>query len=391
MGFPYWSAQLPSALFHAHAGVGMTSDIKGRALLGNNAYKQEVVYLDIRNGGNIVCLAAPRYGKGALCKPLAVQVSKFKKVCIFDYKGEWAAHITQYNSLAQYPERLVDFFIADNFAFAITDFNQVGDWVGFGFQDDAAQFMYKIVRSIYHNGEIDRIREMIKKLPVRDDDVDSFNSDYGTDLLVAIHTASKGALGRRFEVVQRFFWTGVSDVRQRLDFWQLWRDYKHLIIDLSDRRDGFRDIGKARAYAGLILRQMSITFDYTQGFFVIEEGSQLLANLERLADGSVVGYSEFHKLVERLVTLSPKQGVNLLILAQSRRQLYTNILVYLPIQLIGRLNPLDDLTEFEKGLNEQLRVYPGTGRREWWLVDTFYNLQVKFVAALPCCGFETNR
>lgn len=367
------------------------TDVKGSVLLGTDAASHEPINLYIRNGGNMVCLAAPRYGKGALCKPLAVQVSKFKKVCIFDYKGEWANHITKPNPQAKYPDALIDYFVAENFTFSITDFNQFGDWIGFGFADDSAQFMWKIVKSDYHGGDLQLVREMIRELPVSDAAVSEYNEKFGTDLLVAIHTGSKGALGRRFEVVQRFFWKGPEDSRSRFDFRALWLQYRHLIIDLSDRRDGFKDIGKARAYAGLILRQMSGTFDYTQGFYIIEEGSQLLANIERLADGTVVGYSEFHKLVERLVTLSPKQGVNILILAQSRRQLYENILVYLPIQLIGRLNPLDDLTEGERKLNDWIRVYPGTLYREWWLIDTFYNLRFRFVAALPCCQFETNR
>lgn len=367
------------------------SDVKGKALIGADAFNDGPVFLHIRNGGNVLCIASPRYGKGALCKNIAVQVAKFKKVCVFDYRGEWAGHVTAYNPDSEYPECLSDYFIAENFAFKLTDFDQRGDWVGFGFEDDAAEFLQKIIRSQHHGGELSAVRDMIRKLPTKDDDVLTYNEEFGVDLLVSIHPFTKGALGRRFEVVQRYFWRGVEDTRQLFNFAELWRQYKHLIIDLSDRKDGFKDIGKARAYAGLILRQMRPAFEQTQGFYVVEEASQLLANPKRLPDGNIIGYSEFHKLVEILVTLGPKQGVNLLVMAQSRNQVYENIVSFLPILFVGRLNELDDLNGRERELNGWIRVYPGSTRREWFMIDTFYGINKKFVAAVPRCLYETNR
>lgn len=368
------------------------SDVKGKVCLGVNAFNEnEKVWLYVRNGGNILCVASPRYGKGSLCKNLTVQVSKFKKVCIFDYRGEWTGHVTKPNHYAEYPDSLTDYFVAENFAFPITEFSQFGDWVGFGFEEDASAFMTKIVNSDYHQGEIMKVREMIAALPTSKDGVEEYNGKYGTDLLVFIHQATLGALGRRFEVVQRFFHKGVEDERVVVDFRRVWRQYKHLIIDLSDRRDGFKDLGKARAYAGLILRQMQGEFEWSQGFYVFEEASQMLANPQRLADGSRVGYSELHKIVERMLTLAPKQGVNVLIMAQSRYQVYDNLVVYLPVWLVGRLNVLDELTPAEREMNEFISVNPGSSVREWWLVDTFYKVKVKFMAALPCCEYETNR
>lgn len=367
------------------------SDVKGKVLLGSDAWNDEDVELYVRNGGNILCVASPRYGKGALCKNLAVQVAKFKKVCVFDYRGEWAGHVTAYNPDSEHPDCLADYFVAENFAFKLTDFNQRGDWVGFGFEDDAAEFMHKIINAPNHNGELGVVRDMIRRLPTKDDDVVPYNGEFGVDLLTSIHPFTKGALGRRFEVVQRYFWKGAEDNRQLFNFAELWLQYKHLIIDLSDRKDGFKDIGKARAYAGLILRQMRPTFENTQGFYIIEEASQLLANPKRLPDGNVIGYSEFHKLVEVLVTLGPKQGVNLLVMAQSRNQIYENVISYLPILLIGRLNELDDLNSRERELNGFIQVYPGSPRREWFWVDTFYGITKKFIAAVPRCLFETNK
>ena len=366
----------------------------GRVRLGQSAWKgheNEKVTLEVRNGANILCLAAPRYGKGALCKNIAVQISKFKKVCIFDYRGEWSRQVTQYNQYSSNPEKLTDCFIARNFVFTISEFSSMGDWVGLGMTQEEAFVMSKIVNSAYHGNDMGKVKEMIAAIPIKMDEVEKFNEDYGVDLIVTVNFNTRAALGTRFGVLQRLFWQGPDDERQILNFRKIWLDFKNLIVDMTDYYFGFKDKFRANAYAGLILRKMKPTFEVTQGFYVVEEASQLLGNIG--SQNGVENWSsvpEFHKIVLDLLTLAPKQGVNLLLLAQSKRQVYQELLPYISVFLVGRLNPMDELTEHEKRFNASIFLRPGVKRREWWLWDTFYQLDFKFVAAEPCCEYETN-
>lgn len=363
--------------------------VKAKVVLGVNAYDPyDVVELPIRNGGNILCVASPRYGKGALCKDVAVQVSKFKRVCVFDYRGEWIEQVTRENPDADFPDAFRDYFVAENFAFPITDFNRFGDWIGLGFDDSAAAFMQKIVSSKCHGGDILKVREMIRDLPKNDTEVVEYNEEYGTDLLVGIHSMSKDALGRRFEVVQRLFWTGEADARRLIDFGAVVGNFRHLLVDLSDRRDGFEDLGKARAYAGIIARKISP--ELGRWFFVVEEASQILAEPQVLADGSRVGVSEFHKIVLKWVTLNPKHGVLVLVICQSRSQIYGDLLKYLPLVLQGRLSSYDVLKGREGELNVKLSSSDVFGH-VFWLVDDHFNTFKKFRPGLPRCLFETNK
>lgn len=358
--------------------------VKGKALLGKGAYGAEPVYLFIRNGGNIRCIAGPRWGKGALCKNGVVQISKFKKVCIFDYKGEWAAQVTTENGMSDYPDAVHNFFVADNFTFSISDFDSVGDWIGLGFGEKSASVLASIIQSPAHKGDLNIIQQMIRDIPQGKDNLDYF-ADYGIDSTLGEHEKVKQAIGSRFDAVKHYFWQGKSDQRQLLNFNELWETYDHLIVDLSDKTIGFDNKHKARAFAGVILKKMRRNFTSTQGFYVFEEASQLLGNPQILANGQNEGTSELHNLVMELLTLQPKWGVNVLVLAQSSNQLWPPLLAYFPIFLVGRLNSFDKLTPMEQNFNEEIK-----DRREWILWDDSLRKKIKFVADVPVCLYETN-
>lgn len=286
----------------------------------------------MRRWGNCIIEAQPRYGKSSLIKDLTVKISKVRRVVIFDYGGEWQNNITKYNLNALYPDRLVGHKVLTNFTFKIVDFGSVEDYASMGFDGWQAKIVFDVLKETekLHQGNIERITEIISNLPVKTSTYKGFNQKYGTSLVGPINSSSKTSITTRWGVIRNYFWQGPKDSRALYDFKDELIHNTHLLIDLSGTDSSF-DVWMKRAYVGKILEQMFPAFADAKPVFVCEESRMLFPNWN-----GDIGLSS-NVQIYNLVTHAPKLGVMIIFIAQHENQIYQPILENIHTRIVGRV------------------------------------------------------
>ena len=267
--------------------------------------------LPIRRWGTILLISKPRNGKTALAKDIVVKISKFRKCFIFDYNGEWTNHVVNFNFKSEQPDRMNDVFIAKDFTFKISEFNNPNAFVSMGFSQDACNFLAILVRDAYNYYKDNPIKfvKMCQQLPTKETFVQEFNAIFGTKLYSPINFASKISLltHLNFIIENGYFWIGKKDRKNLIDFKDAWLRFNHVIVDLSLGEKN-TDVNKAQAYAGAILNEIAPLHKMTKGFIVFEETSALAPNID-----TSIAYVIPSSLaqIRDLVTTLPKQDVKI--------------------------------------------------------------------------------
>ena len=180
--------------------------------LGSNMSKHHPLF-PVRTWGNTFVEGKPRVGK--------------------------TAHVTKRNFYADYPKKLIRYKIVRNFAFRISDFSTVQDWISLGFTSDAANIMRKMALiETYHHDRPESFRELIVDLPEKKTEIDFFNKKYqkyGLTLDHNVFPVTKNSMLTKLDFIQDWF-KRENDARQLIDLTSLLANYDHLIIDLGFTR-----------------------------------------------------------------------------------------------------------------------------------------------------------
>ena len=236
--------------------------------------------------GVVIIIAQPRYGKSILLKNMYVQMAEHRNIIIFDYQnehsgvkyGNWLSH----DSVNFIPE----LYTIENFAFYLSDFDQIADWISMGFTTNAAPLIFRLVKNIdIHNNTPLKMIEILRELPVSKDDLEDFNDEYPElNIKDTVNFGVKQSIiGRMVDVWE----TGLiipevgSDDHQRyrrdkihIDDWiEFIENHPHLNINLNMVTSGEKTI--ARASVGKILEKLYPALHRIQPLVVFEEADLL--------------------------------------------------------------------------------------------------------------------
>lgn len=293
--------------------------------------------LPIRKWGNINVQGKPRVGKSGMSKLIVANVGQYRQCVIFDCNGEWVNQIIYYNWNSPYPKKLVNYKIVRNFAFYISEFSSVQDWISLGFTGTGANIMLKASQSKeFHNDAPEKLRELIVDLPESGKELGEFNSKYkmfGITLDHAVFTSTKVSMLMTLDNIELWFYRGRKDFRKRYDFKILLDHYDHLIFDMTFK--GGSDPNYQRAMCGKIL---SIFADPDflmkhKPFMVFEESANLFPDFSKSKEmetpSSVILGREF-------AWKFPKYDVSCMLIFQMESQIDDRILEHNHLKVLFR-------------------------------------------------------
>lgn len=120
--------------------------------MGRNVFKnpeglrEKIFFIEKMSYGVIALIAKARYGKSCILNILMAKMSRYRKLIIFDYRGEHK--LNRYANFMskddiQPIERMK---IIENFGFKITDFTTESGWISLGFTEASAAIMTELVK-----------------------------------------------------------------------------------------------------------------------------------------------------------------------------------------------------------------------------------------------------
>lgn len=328
---------------------------------------------------NIGVIAQPRYGKGGISKPLVVRVSKSRPVCIFDFRGEWVAHVTKPNYKAHDSDFIAQYRAYRNFTFYLKDFNRTQDWISMGFGNGAEQLKNLFSDTFkHHKGVPAKFLEVVMDLPTREHQIEEFNDKYGAGILKGAFNWSyvqdyKNYLPHRL----KWFYQGEGDERCVYDFGEEWVKEGCIFVDFSGEDNDLDSKYRHQTFFGKILEKMQPLYHKIQGVIVIEEADVLLPNPR-----GHYGRPSSNVEMIHFSAKAPKTGMACVLIMQNREQ--TDPLIFRGGQWSWFIGLFENYPKPFHGL-PQLR---GQDRefvfinsfRQWW----------KFTPDVPCCEFESN-
>lgn len=355
--------------------------------LGENVYDKEEVMFNMRSWGNYTIQAMPRYGKSVVSKDLAIQISKFRQVIIFDFANEWVDSVTHYNMNAPYPDKLVDYILLNDFTFKITEFSNKEDFASFGFDRDQASILADLIRDTknYHQGDIYKITEILQNIPTnKGHDLRAYNMKYGCNMTSTQHSSTKVTICTHWDLIKKYFWQGNKDERRLIDFKKEFLKGKHIIINLNDSDASLRKF-VGRAYIGKILQHTRPVWKYTKPFIFVEEARTFFPNHH----GKIQLSSNVQ--VNDLVTYAPKQGVSIMFIVQHENQLYSPILQNIHAKIVGIVREPGIGKEYEVALDYD----PTRNIREFIYMDVNSTQNrfryEKFKPRVPCMRYVSDK
>lgn len=337
------------------------------------------LYVKFERYMNVGVIAMPRYGKGGISKPLVVQISKQRPVCIFDFKGEWLSHVTQPNYKSANPDFIAEYKAYNNFTFHLKDFNLTQDWVSMGFGNGAEQLRMLFSDTFeFHKGIPKKFLEIIMDLPTREYQIQEFNDKYGNAIRGAFNWMYvqdyKNYLPHRLG----WFWQGPEDTRQIIDFAKEWLEHNVIFIDFSTGDE--QDIDskyRHQTFFGKIMEKMQKDFSKIQGVIVIEEADVLLPNPR-----GRYGRPSSNVQMIHFSAKAPKTGMACCLIMQNREQ--TDPQIFRGGQWSWFLGLYENYPRPFRGLpnlrGQDREFLFINSYRQWW----------KFTPAVPCCKFESN-
>lgn len=207
------------------------------------------VYFDLTMYGVTTILSRARTGKSALTKNIVYQISKTgRKQIIIDPFNEWE-QVTRYNKRAFSPRRVTGLVHVQNFAFKISQMDNVGYWYALGFSDKAGEFAFDLSqRPDVHHDDPEQFMNIIRRLPISRQALDEFNDEFGQfglSLEAPLNVHTVNSILNHYPHLKEFFWHPKDTRIQIVDFQQMFVQAQTLLVSLNvDRDDSF---GKLRS------------------------------------------------------------------------------------------------------------------------------------------------
>ena len=294
--------------------------------LGINPFTgKEVYFVEKMSWGNVIVGAVPRYGKSALVKTLVTHLSKYRRVVIFDYEGEWS-RIQLPNIESKHGMTTIkDMKVLRNFAFKISDFDSTADWLAMGFPPVASREMSRIAaKEKLHKDDPDKFADVLRNLPTKH--FSSKISDHN------VHEASKESMITRFSFIKSYFKQPDDGKDYIYNFGHEMMQH-HLCISLNLAQSQRE---KARAYVGKILEQMLPYLKYCHPAIVAEEADILAENMElphEFLPSSVRMLADYSKKHQRY-------GMEMFYIVQNISSLYDSIVDNYHQMILGHVPSL---------------------------------------------------
>lgn len=309
--------------------------------LGTDRHGNIVYFPESGSYNVVIILARPRYGKSILIKNLYVQIAQGRRIIVIDYLGEhdqskygnWKAKgITSF---------IPDLYTIENFAFFLTDFNRVSDWISMGASIRAAPLIAELIKceNIHQNDPI-RFLELLRALPSKDDDLERFNDKfgpYGLTFSSRVNDASKHSM---ITVVENAWISGLlmppveSDSYKEhtpgkayvKDWAELARRHPHININLNLTTN--ESVTLARAAIGKILEQLAPVLEELSPLIICEESDFIAPSTE---DENITSLNQLRKYVLK----HQRTGVELMFITQNPNMLSQFILLGGTIWVMG--------------------------------------------------------
>lgn len=219
----------------------------------------------------------PSSGKSAAAKTLASDYHRdHRRFVIFSPTDEWSK--IRFSSNAKDIQHGVhDLSIIENFAFKLSDFSSISDWISLGCPPQTAIHLWEVAtKKRIHNDDPREMLKYIKQLPTSNTRKNSLDSQ--TRLFPSV----KLAMENRMETFIAFdvFWHPNS-TKQTLDWIKVLRKNRYLLINLDSI-----DVGaiKTRAYVGKIMEKFyknEKVIKHLNPAFFFEEADLLCPNMSR--------------------------------------------------------------------------------------------------------------
>jgi hypothetical protein len=297
--------------------------------MGRDRYNKPVFFFESLNYGVNIILAKPRYGKSVLVKNLYTQIAEYRPVIILDYIGEhsgtkWPNFRSRHKTAC-----IPDLHTIKDFAFLITDFDQIDDWVSMGFTERSAPILFELLKfGNIHNNDPAIFFDLLTKLPTKEIQIPAFNAEfgeYGLSVQTPFNTAIKTSLVSYFSNVWN---SGLIMSQEEADsgygktYIENWGDYAlshpHLNINLNLVTSG--NVKLARASIGKILDQLVSYLPMIRPLIVVEEADFIAPNID---DSSKI--TSLYQL-RNYVLKHQRTGVELMFITQDPNNLDQSII-----------------------------------------------------------------
>ena len=356
--------------------------------LGVDRYGNDVFFPESYSYNVVIIVAKPRYGKTILVKNTYSQISRKRPLIIFDYQGEhseskWGNWLSK-DKIAFIP----DLYTISNFGFYLSDFDQMSDWMSMGFSVKNAPIIMRLLKydNIHHNNPLELIA-LLSDLPVTDDEVLPFNSEYeryGLKLATRIHSSTKQSIVNMMSIV----WdsgliippVGSKDHdayfpdKIHIDDWgQFTQIHKHLNINLNLLTDNSLYLG--RASVGKILSQILPALRGMSGvrpLVVVEEADLLCPN-----ESDMTTITSLMQL-RNYVLKQQRTGVEMMFISQDPNMLDQSTLMGGTVWIMGQhtKSPVSSMMlnesemDYSKDIIHKLRFDRWKGVREFAIMHS---------------------
>lgn len=289
----------------------------------------------------VMILAKPRYGKSVLVRNVYTQIAENRNIIIIDYRGEHqeSRYGNWKNSIKT--SFIPDLYTFENFAFYISDFDNLQDLISMGFSYKSAPLVLELIKNedIHLNNPI-LFLELLRELPSRDELIEKFNKKYGEKGLTfksRVHDSLKHSIISAFSAI----WSSgllmcemhskayyeLTPGKIHVDDWsaQILK-HKHVTINLNLVTSGSVPI--ARAAVGKILDSLAPSLAKTQPLIVVEEADFICPNSD---DENITSLNQLKSYVLKY----QRYGVELMFITQDPNLLSPYILMGGVIFIVG--------------------------------------------------------
>ena len=308
------------------------------------------VYFKIRDYGDTLILGRHRYGKTTIAKTIVCGASDIRPVIIIspafsqDY-DDWYG-LKYLNRNAEIKNCISFLKCINNFSIKLSRFKDYDDWISLGFPDMASQYLKKLAPlKKVHNDDPNKFLKLLEELPRENIKIKEFNELHGIYLSARIDSNTYASLINRFQFLaeSEFFWYP-NDTRHPVkDFKEIFILNPHVLIDLEDN-----DEVKARAYVGVILKDLHSLLSKIRPMLVIDEADKVAPESD--------DFLKFPSSLRQLIDYKHKYqklGVNMILLTQEPKLLYQKLRINPDFIISGQIEP-NIIPELTKELIDKL-------------------------------------
>lgn len=316
--------------------------------------------------GTDICVPQLPFGVTSICAPVrygkSIEVDNIilekynldqeRVIIIFDYYNEHR-RLMYPNLDSSNSTCIADLKIINNFAFKISDFDSVTDWVSCGFTDKASRILVRLAQEIrIHNNDPKNFAEILKDFPSTRKELEIFNKRYVMNWEHYTHPDTKRSMMNFYNVMHMFL--GANDDRTYIpDWYQLVIKHKHVTIELGVTDESMKLV--ARAYVGKILERLSkplIKYDSFRPLIVLEEGDILVPNVKP----DETSPSSLQWILAYTLKYQ-KFGPELILIAQDPANLNSFFLENSHIRIFGNLRSVPETRKLKFDYNENYREF----------------------------------